>query len=210
MKQVLSLYYAMVLANVDSFQLSHPSTIYTNDDVNVLTGDTAEAIEGKLVNATITGIPALPDVGKEVVKDNLYLYNGTVYRCEQSHIRMNYTPDQTLALFTVFRKETTGMAWIVGEKVTLGAKRVYGSKEYKCIQPHLTQSDYTPELTIGVLWILSQNENISVFVHPTGAQDVYMKGTKVYFPTVNDSIYMSLIDNNSWSPTEYPQGWQKQ
>ena len=204
MKQVLSLYYAMVLANVDSFQLSHPSTIYTNDDVNVLTGDTAEAIEGKLVNATITGIPALPDVGKEVVKDNLYLYNGTVYRCEQSHIRMNYTPDQTLALFSVFRKEATGLVWITGEKITLGAKRTYNGKEYECIQAHLSQTTWNPELTLGTLWKLIATSSEWVI----GV--AYKIGDIVTYSGATYKCLQAHTSISTWTPTAATSLWQKQ
>jgi hypothetical protein len=48
-----------------------------------------------------------------------------------------------------------------------------------------------------------------VFVHPTGAHDVYKKGDRVHFPKISDPIYESLIDNNSWSPNEYSAGWKK-
>lgn len=34
-----------------------------------------------------------------------------------------------------------------------------------------------------------------------------MIGDKVYYPTAEDSIYESVIDNNVWSPTAYPAGW---
>lgn len=35
------------------------------------------------------------------------------------------------------------------------------------------------------------------------------KGNKVHFPTAGDPVYRSKIDANVWSPTEYPQGWEK-
>ena len=43
------------------------------------------------------------------------------------------------------------------------------------------------------------------FVHPTGAHDTYRTGDRV---TYNGTVYESLIDNNSYSPDEYPQGWK--
>lgn len=46
----------------------------------------------------------------------------------------------------------------------------------------------------------------AAFKQPTGAQDVYKKGDKVTF---KGSVYVSTIDNNSWSPETYPQGWSK-
>ena len=35
-----------------------------------------------------------------------------------------------------------------------------------------------------------------------------MTGDRAHYPTMADPIYESLIDNNVWSPEEYPQGWQ--
>ena len=43
------------------------------------------------------------------------------------------------------------------------------------------------------------------YVPPTGEHDVYNKGAQVRF---NGDVYESVIDNNSWSPTEYPAGWK--
>ena len=40
---------------------------------------------------------------------------------------------------------------------------------------------------------------------PQGAQDAYMTGDKVTF---EGKHYVSLIDNNTWSPAAYPQGWE--
>lgn len=44
------------------------------------------------------------------------------------------------------------------------------------------------------------------FVQPTGAHDAYQAGDLVMF---EGSVYESTIDGNTWSPTEYPQGWKK-
>ena len=204
MKQILSLNYAMVLANADAFELNHPSTIYTNDNVEVLTGANTDEVEAKLIAATISVLPTLPDVGMEVIKDKLYLYNGTVYRCEQTHIRMAYTPDQTLALFSVFRKETTGLAWITGEKIVLGAKRTYNGKEYECIQAHVSQTSWNPELTLGTLWkLVTTSTEWAVGVS-------YKVGDIV---TYNGNTYKCLQAHTSistWTPIATPALWQKQ
>lgn len=37
-----------------------------------------------------------------------------------------------------------------------------------------------------------------------GAHDTYKVGDKVRF---NGKVYRSVIENNSWSPADYPQGW---
>ena len=48
-------------------------------------------------------------------------------------------------------------------------------------------------------------EIIGDWVQPQGAHDTYKIGDKVMF---EGTIYESTIDNNSWSPTDYPQGWK--
>ena len=44
------------------------------------------------------------------------------------------------------------------------------------------------------------------WVQPTGAHDAYQAGDTVTF---EGAEYTSLIDGNTWSPTAYPQGWEK-
>ena len=80
---------------------------------------------------------------------------------------------------------------------------------YEVIQPHVTQIGWEPDKTPALFKVPIIPGTIPVFVHPTGAHDVYMKGDKVHFPAISDPVYESLIDNNSWSPVEYAQGWKK-
>ena len=49
-------------------------------------------------------------------------------------------------------------------------------------------------------------DTIKDFVQPTGAHDAYKKGDKVRF---ENKIYESLIDNNVYSPSAYPNGWKE-
>ena len=46
----------------------------------------------------------------------------------------------------------------------------------------------------------------SEWVQPSGATDAYQTGDTVTF---EGAEYTSLIDGNVWSPTDYPQGWEK-
>lgn len=43
------------------------------------------------------------------------------------------------------------------------------------------------------------------FVQPSGAHDAYKTGDIVKY---NGQLYKSKIDNNVWSPSEYPAGWE--
>lgn len=44
------------------------------------------------------------------------------------------------------------------------------------------------------------------FKQPSGAHDAYKQGDHVTF---NGEVYESLINTNSYSPADYPQGWKK-
>ena len=160
------------------------------------------------VSSTI--FPLLPDSGW-LEQGIIYSYNNGAVMVRQPHERTIYAPEQTPALFSFWRDNASAeLAWMDCEKVEKGWKRTFGGKTYQCIQPHNTQVDYTPTATLGVLWkeVPQQSDEYAVFIHPTGAHDVYMKGDIVWYPTLNSTLYRSKIDNNSWSPDEYANGWE--
>lgn len=153
--------------------------------------------------------PALPSSGF-LEEGKIYSYNGGMVIVRQPHERTIYAPEDTPSLFSVYRANTEGAEWVANEPVEKGDKRTFGGKTYQCVQPHTTQVDYTSTATLGVLWkeVPQQSDEYDVFVHPTGAHDVYMKGDIVWYPTLNSTLYRSKIDNNSWSPDEYANGWE--
>lgn len=51
-----------------------------------------------------------------------------------------------------------------------------------------------------------EEEDVADFVQPTGAHDAYQNGDKVKF---NGKVWESIIDNNVWSPADYPAGWRE-
>lgn len=84
----------------------------------------------------------------------------------------------------------------------------YGEKLYKVNQAHTSQRDWTPDITPALYTEVAKPGEIPVWRQPTGAQDAYNTGDKVHYPTASDPVYESTIDNNVWSPADYPQGWQ--
>lgn len=93
----------------------------------------------------------------------------------------------------------------LGMQVNVGERLWYDEKLYKVIQAHTTQEDWTPDEVPGLYVEVSILE-WPEWVQPTGAQDTYMTGDKVTFEGTH---YVSLIDNNTWSPAAYPQGWEE-
>lgn len=91
---------------------------------------------------------------------------------------------------------------------------------YKCIQ----ETNYSPEDYAAAWENQSEEEELEPTPtpepepepEPTGdyavweqpdASNPYMIGDRVHFPTIDDPVYESTIDNNVWSPETYPAGW---
>ena len=87
-----------------------------------------------------------------------------------------------------------------------GEVLVYEDATYEVIQGHNAQFGWEPDITPALFRRKADpGDEWPEFVQPTGAHDCYNKGDKVTFESKH---YISLIDNNSWSPSAYPQGWQ--
>lgn len=83
---------------------------------------------------------------------------------------------------------------------------IYNNKFYKVLQDHTSQEEWTPDTAVSLyVEIADPNDEWPAFKQPSGAHDAYMKDDKVTF---NGKHYTSLIDNNTWSPDDYPDGWK--
>ncbi len=81
----------------------------------------------------------------------------------------------------------------------------YEGKLYKVIQEHTSQEGWIPS-ELPALYLSMMPENIiPEWVQPTGIHDAYNIGDKVIY---EGQVYESTIDNNTWSPIDYPQGWK--
>lgn len=98
--------------------------------------------------------------------------------------------------------------WAVGITVTKGERLRFGSDLYRVEQDHTTQADWTPDITPALYTKVAEPGEIPVWRQPTGAQDAYMTGDKVWFPERDTTVYESMIDNNVYSPEAYPAGWK--
>lgn len=99
-------------------------------------------------------------------------------------------------------------AWAVGTDYSVNDRVKFGGKLYRCVQAHTSQADWTPDITPALWTEVAKPGEIPVWKQPTGVQDAYQTGDKVHYPTINDPVYESVIDNNVWSPEAYPQGWK--
>lgn len=78
---------------------------------------------------------------------------------------------------------------------------------YKVLQKHTSQPTWNPEEAASLFARVlpgQEGTEIGEWEKPDST-NTYSKEDRVRF---NGHIYESLIDNNSWSPEEYPQGWE--
>jgi len=95
--------------------------------------------------------------------------------------------------------------WEPDTEYTTGERVSYTDKLYRCVQSHTSQKDWTPDVTPALWAEVAKPGKIPVWKQPTGAQDAFMKGDKVWFPEEDTTVYISTVDNNVWSPDTY--GW---
>lgn len=104
----------------------------------------------------------------------------------------------------------------VGKEYEENEKFTYKDKVYEVIQAHRSQTTWLPESTPNLykeylnVEIKNQDgsttEVVAEFKQPTGAHDAYNKGDKVLF---KGKIYKSKINTNTFSPEQYPDGWEE-
>lgn len=89
------------------------------------------------------------------------------------------------------------------DNIYLYADRIrYGEKLYKCVQPHTSQTAWTPDAT-PALWVEVSVEEYPEWKQPTGAHDAYNTGDKVSY---NGKHYVCVIDGNVYAPDVF--GWE--
>lgn len=99
-------------------------------------------------------------------------------------------------------------AWKTDEPYFSGDRAQYKGILYECVQTHTSQEDWNPP-TAASLWspvTVDPTTGYDEWKRPTGVHDAYNIGDRVVF---EDVVYESLIDGNTYSPSEYPQGWEE-
>lgn len=97
--------------------------------------------------------------------------------------------------------------WEPDTEYTADERVSYADKLYRCVQSHTSQSDWTPDATPALWTEVAKPGEIPVWKQPTGAQDAYMIGDKVWYPDKDTTVYVSIVDNNVWQPGVY--GWEE-
>ena len=97
-------------------------------------------------------------------------------------------------------------SWKIDTNYSVDERIRYNGKMYKVLQAHKSQADWTPDVAVSLfatLLVSVEPDKIEEWVQPDST-NAYMTGDKVSY---DGYIYESLIDDNIWSPIEYPAGW---
>lgn len=95
----------------------------------------------------------------------------------------------------------------IGKTLQVGEYINYNDILYKVLQQHVVQDNWSPDVSPSLfakVLVDPTGETVLDWEQP-GSTNGYMTGDKVKF---EDHIYVSVIDNNIWSPTAYPAGWE--
>lgn len=96
--------------------------------------------------------------------------------------------------------------WGIGKQYTINERIRYGGRIFKVLQNHTSQEDWTPSRAPSLFAeiLTSETGEPQEWQQPSSTNP-YLTGDKVIY---NGQIYESLIDNNVWSPADYPTGWK--
>ena len=97
--------------------------------------------------------------------------------------------------------------WMSETSYAVGVRIRYGGKLYRCEQAHTSQADWTPDKTPALWTEVAKPGEIPVWKQPTGAQDAYMTGDKVWYPEKDTTVWESTMDYNVYQPGVY--GWEE-
>lgn len=96
--------------------------------------------------------------------------------------------------------------WQADTAYNLAERIRYGEKLYKCIQAHTSQAGWEPP-NVPALWTeVAKPGDIPVWKQPTGSQDAYMTGDKVWYPERDTTVYICMQDYNVYAPNVW--GWE--
>ena len=145
----------------------------------------------------------LPLMGEWCEGGMIYGYDDGLVICRRDHTRTEHAPETIPDLFVTYRVDGGTLEWIPNESVIVGDRRTYDDIEYSCIQPHVTQVDWTPPATVGVLWEVVPGDEYLPWVQPEGAHDAYKLGARV---THNGHLWENVgSDANVYEPGVW--GW---
>jgi hypothetical protein len=168
---------------------------------NVLTTASSERENDLLDGLSAAAWPPLPGVGEPLEAGVIYSYGDICLMVRQSHNRMHYDPLDTPALFIVWREDAgEALEWIAGEQVYVGTWRTYDDALYECLQQHVTQADWTPDVVPALWRVVPTTAEWQPYVY-------YEIGVHVMYLGTEYECRQSHTSLPGWEPPNVPALW---
>ena len=154
---------------------------------------------------------------------NLYIKNNQIYYKTEEELALSEAGISTITEAEQLRQELNEIIgemtdeeaikrpilfpnWKSGKQYTINERIRYGGRIFKVLQNHTSQEDWTPSRAPSLFSEILTSETVEPqeWQQPSSTNP-YLTGDKVIY---NGQIYESLIDNNIWSPADYPTGWK--
>lgn len=181
-------------------------TVFKNGDTYRLlyVNDKAEQVDyGELADETI--VPRIEMIAKWI--DNLKSEDQQQLEAlEQKHhqaflfVVSTATDEEKLELIDIYPSYQIDKTYDAGDEFK------WEGSIYRVLQIHTSQEVWKPNQAPSLYLNINNKIEIQEFRQPTGSHDAYQAGDEVIY---QGYIWTSIINNNTWSPSDYPQGWQK-
>lgn len=109
MKRLLNNHISLIDSN---YVVDYPAMIFTDDNIPVDAFSNHSELNTFIASKDVSKFPPLPDVGAWCEKGTGYSYGADKAKCLQSHNRMNFSPEETPALFTVIKTVVGYPEWV--------------------------------------------------------------------------------------------------
>lgn len=154
------------------------------------------------INAIGAAGPALPEVGTPLTVGEIYVWDAQNVIVRQDHTRTEHDPDTVPALFSVYRADSDGLAWIANENVLVGDSRRYAEAMWECLQSHVTQAGWEPDL-VPALWAMSAPEPGAGWTHSVA----YNVDDEVTYLNIAYVCLQAHTSQVGWEPPNVPALW---
>jgi hypothetical protein len=177
----------------------------TNDNYSVIDSndfnDVASQVENNSLNVEYE---QLPEQGKWVEGEKIYRYNDELLKCIQGHYRTIYEPSETPALFNLVPGEGND-SWQENVSYQTGSIVEYNGNNYKCIQKHTSQSDWTPDTTQSLWRPIAEPSTTDEW--QSGVS--YSVGDQVVYNSIMYECLQAHTSQLGWEPPNVPALWSE-
>ena len=134
-----------------------------------------------------------------VIKNGDYSLRDMLKKINERHINNDLTDEEKVELEEMARNNAKPQ----NDYAPYEQRLDEAFRRIEALEKRLESNTETDEPVEGEEEVV---EEYPEYVKPTGGHDAHMKGYKT---TYKGKKFISLIDNNVWTPDEYPQGWKE-